>query len=99
MICATESIDSVAALFKASGLNESLKDMEGAEVQVAGQPLRIRCFLLGDHMLQYKATGADGQAIKEPFLVSIHTKKIVFNKNKQKTTFAACLGPSKYTTG
>lgn len=62
MLCGTESVDSVVALFKASSLNESLEEMEGMAVEVAGRTLRLRSFLLGDHMLQYKATGADSQA-------------------------------------
>ena len=50
----------VAALIQGSGLNADLQALEGTVLHVQGQQLRLRCFLLGDYMLQYKALGADG---------------------------------------
>jgi hypothetical protein len=82
MLCGTESVDSVTALFKASGLNEALEEMEGSQVEVMGKSLRVRSFLLGDHMLQYKATGAD---IQVPLgTLKMSNKKLVFLNQKKK---------------
>lgn len=60
VLCGTESVDSVTALFNAVDFNDSLAHMENTVLVVAGRSCRVRSFLMGDHMLQYKATGASG---------------------------------------
>jgi hypothetical protein len=64
VLCGTESVDSVIALFNAVNLNDSLgvNELENAVAVVAGQSLCVRSFLIGDHMMQYKAQGQAGQA-------------------------------------
>ena len=52
LLCGTESVDSVTALFRATDLNDSLHKLEGSMVVIAGQQLRVRSFILGDHMLK-----------------------------------------------
>lgn len=60
VLCGTESVESVQALLRGCHFNETLMRMEGSAVQIGGQALRVRSFILVDHMLQYKATGASG---------------------------------------
>lgn len=66
VLCGTESVDSITALFNATDFNAALETLEGAEVIVSGRQLKIRSYLLGDHMLQYKATGASGPGSSLP---------------------------------
>lgn len=55
-----ESVDSIQALLGASRMNAEFAALEGSTFVVQGKPLTVRCFILGDHMLQYKVTGANG---------------------------------------
>lgn len=47
-------------------LNQELQLLEGSVATVQGKALRLRFFVLGDHMLQYKLLGADGPGSSRP---------------------------------
>ena len=56
---ATEKMEPVEAMLGRCGLDQALSALEGSYITVKGRPLRVRKFVLGDHMALQKVTGAD----------------------------------------
>ena len=70
VLSGTETLESVTALFETTNFDGCLRTLKGKSVRVQGKSFGVRSLLLGDHMLQYKATGANGpystRADKQP---------------------------------
>ena len=58
-----EARTTVKTLLEACSWSHAMHDLEGFTVEIEGTQYRCRNFLLGDHMVQYKVTGASGPGI------------------------------------
>ena len=55
-----ETQDRFAALLDGCSLARAMEELEGKRIKHQGWSYRLRNFVLGDHMLQYKVSGAHG---------------------------------------
>ena len=60
LYCGYDSQETLKTIVEHIKLDEALRKLNGKQMTVQGQQSKVRIFMEGDHMLQYKICGRDG---------------------------------------